>query len=171
MKPVNLLFILLWAVGAVAQTVAPPPPGHEDECVENLIFRKWNDLLFVNNGELQYTSFQWYRDSVPVPGATSQYLHEDGVPLSGDGHIYYAKVTTTAGKTLTCCAYLFDDFPASQPLNPVKTAKKAALYSSTGRKIGEWSERPTTLSLAPGCYIWHLTNEEGESWIEKEFLQ
>jgi len=169
MKNYVLLLALLVSVAGVSQTVAPPPPGQE--CTDNLIFRKWNDLLFVNNGGGQFVSYQWYRDGQPVPGATAQYFHTEGVVMQGDGHLYHATATTSSGRVYVCCAYVFEDFLASQPLNPATGAQRAILYSTTGRKMGEWTTRPEYLEVSPGYYVWHITNENGESYTEKVIIQ
>ena len=64
--------------------VAPPPP--RPEC-KDIVYRKWNDLLFVDNGNEEYVSYQWYKNHTAIDGATRQYLYTQGVVLEGDGNI------------------------------------------------------------------------------------
>lgn len=173
MKNRFAFIVSLVVLGAIMPTVRgygevpPPPPGHDEECEDNLIFRKWNDVLFVNNGESRFVAYQWYQDDTPIAGANDQVFHLDEVILSGDGHLYYAIATETNGHKVTCCARTFDEFPASQPLNPAGGARKATLYNSTGHLIGEWENKPSSLPLPQGYYIWCLTDEDGNTWSEK----
>ncbi|MCQ2347740.1 MAG: hypothetical protein MJZ65_00960 [Paludibacteraceae bacterium] len=150
--------------------VPPPPPGHDEECEDNLIFSKWDDVLFVNNGSQRFTAYQWYCADTLVPGATDQYIHKAG--MATDGAMYYAVATEVNGHKVTCCPKLFVDFPASQPLNPAEQVRKVALYNNTGRKMGEWDAKPNinTLGLSRGCYIWYFTNQEDNSWSEKMLI-
>lgn len=107
----KILFIALLPATAMAQNLAP-----ETDC-RNIIYSKWNDLLFVNNGERKFATYQWYCDHVALEGETRQFLYTKGVVLQGDGHVYHVVVTTTTGTIVTSCEGEFDDFPHSAPLN------------------------------------------------------
>lgn len=156
------------AAVATAQTVAPPPPG---SCTDE-IYRKWNDVLFVNNSDMQYTSYQWYRDGEAIDGATAQYIHFDDVTLLDDGHIYHAVAKRTDGQEVTFCAKPFSEFMPSQPLNPAQAPiRRAALYTSLGRKVGEWSDKRSDLGLPYGYYVWYLEDEEGGTYTERVVIQ
>ena len=85
----------------------------EPEVCEDVIYRKWDDLLFVNNGDHRFTAYQWYCNDAALEGETRQFLHTDGVVLSGDGKIYHCVMTLVDGTTVKACANLFDGFPAS----------------------------------------------------------
>ena len=166
MKNIVLFLALCACSFAAASNIAPPPPGFE--CEEDIVFRKWNDLLFVNNGEGRFVSFQWYRDDQPIAGATEQYLHELGVVLQGDGHTYRAFVTDTNGKTYWSCPLLFEEHNPSQPLNPYGGVVKVQLYHGiTGRKVAEWDAVPEELTVAEGMYVMVITNADGETQTKK----
>ena len=40
---------------------------------QDIVYRKWNDVLFVDNTGEQFVSYQWYADSVAITGATRQF--------------------------------------------------------------------------------------------------
>ena len=52
----------------------------------SVIEQKWNDVLWVTNnrynGGYNFTAYQWYRDGLPIPDATSSYLYEPLVTAS-----------------------------------------------------------------------------------------
>ena len=136
-RQVVMAFMLLSLCGAQVvavadDVVAPPPP--KPEC-QDIVYRKWNDLLFVDNGNEQFVAFQWYKNHVALPGETKQYIYTQG--------------------------------SSSAPLNPGKVIKKAVLYSYTGDRIGEWNAMPECPVVAPGCYIWVLTDDNGNIWSER----
>lgn len=166
MKNIVLFLALCACSFAAASNIAPPPPG--SECEEDIVFRKWNDLLFVNNGDGRFVTFQWYRDDQPIAGATYQYLHELGVVLQGDGHKYRAFVTDANGKTYWSCPLLFEEHTPSQPLNPYGGVAKVQLYHGiTGRKVAEWNAVPEEVSVPAGLYVMVVTNTEGENHTTK----
>lgn len=169
MKRIVVLISLLTAVFAgvverVAAEVAPPPP--KPEC-HDIVYRKWTDMLFVDNGNEEYSAYQWYRNNVAIDGQTGQYLYIAGVTLQGDGNIYHVVATKKDGSQIISCEGRFEDFDASAPMNQGIKTVKAVLYNYAGEKIAEWSERPARPSVPGGCYIWLLTDEEGKVWSER----
>ncbi len=144
--------------------VTPPPPP-APEC-EKIVYQKWNDLLFVDNGDGRFVAYQWYKNREAMPGETGQYIYHEGVVLKDDGALYYVIATTTDGTQVMSCEHTFNDFPRSAESNP-GVVKKAALYTFTGNKVGEWSERPAVVPVAHGYYIWRMTDAEGRQWSEK----
>ena len=150
-------------VERVAAEVAPPPP--KPEC-KDIVYRKWNDMLFVDNGNEEYVSYQWYKNHTAIEGATAQYLYQKGVVMEGDGNIYHVVATRANGSQVISCEGLFEDFSASAPLNPGKIVK-AVLYNYRGEKIGEWSERVDHPVVTRGCYIWLLTDDKDKVWSER----
>ncbi len=168
-KQVVMAFMLLSLCGAQVvavadDVVAPPPP--KPEC-QDIVYRKWNDLLFVDNGNEQFVAFQWYKNHVAIPGETKQYIYTQGVVMEGDGNIYHVVATKANGDQVISCEGRFEDFSSSAPLNPGKVIKKAVLYSYTGDRIGEWNAMPERPVVAPGCYIWVLTDDNGNIWSER----
>ena len=169
MKRIVLMTSLLTAVIAgvverVAAEVAPPPP--KPECKE-IVYRKWVDMLFVDNGNEEYTAYQWYKNNTAIEGQTRQYLYTPGVTLQGDGNIYYAVATKKDGSQVVSCEGRFEDFDPSAPLNPGAKIVKAVLYNYAGEKVGEWTDRPESPMVQRGCYVWLFTDEEGKTWSER----
>ena len=93
-----------------------PDPDPDPEC-KKLIYRKWDDVLFVSNENNEYTGYQWYCDGVAVEGATHQDFYT-GSPLENDGHTYYVVVTKSDGTKEASCPVSFSDSTPSSPLNP-----------------------------------------------------
>ncbi len=85
---------------------------------QDIVYRKWNDVLFVDNTGEQFVSYQWYSDSVAISGATQQFyqLSDTVTP-----HIYYVEATMPNGRVRTSCAQLFDQFQPSAPQNPANS--------------------------------------------------
>lgn len=115
-------------VVAAVDCVEPEPP----EVCDSVIYRKWNDLLFVNNSAQRYTAYQWYCDNSALEGQTEQFLYTEGVVLSGDGKTYYCVMTLADGTTVTACANTFDGFPASVAVDKPKQAPQVVKYIYNG---------------------------------------
>ncbi|MCQ2342013.1 MAG: hypothetical protein MJZ75_00770 [Paludibacteraceae bacterium] len=165
--PLMVLTMLCGVAHATTTEVAPPPP--KPEC-KDIVYRKWNDLLFVDNGDNLFVNYQWYEDGVLMPGETKQYLYNYGVILKGNGKRYYAIVTKADGTQIMTCEYTFEEFNASVELNAAP--RKMALYNArTGNKIGEWDEDKVPddlyLSIAQGVYFWRITDSEHRVEIRK----
>ena len=92
-----------------------------DECApecEDIIMRKWDDLIFIGNGEHLYVSYQWYRDGQALTGETGQYLYIMGYTLENDGHTYSARAYKADGTYIEACSKSFMDFQRSAELYP-----------------------------------------------------
>ncbi len=113
-------------ISAAADCVPP-------ELCDSVIYRKWDDLLFVNNGDGRYTAYQWYCDDVQLIGQTRQFLYTDGVVLAGDGKTYYCVMTLADGTTVKACANTFDAFPASVATEQTEQAPQVIKYINNGR--------------------------------------
>lgn len=105
-------------------------PFEPDNCVENLVYRKWGDVLFVDNGSSevagQIASYQWYRNNAPVEGATAQSYYNP-TDMSGT---YYVKLGLKNGQTIYTCPYRFGEFAPSAEQNPGdKPAVKSQIRS------------------------------------------
>lgn len=105
----------------------------EPEVCENVIYRKWDDLLFVDNGDQRFTAYQWYCNDAAMTGETRQFLHTEGVVLSGDGKTYYCIMTLTDGTTVKACANIFEAFPASVATDKPQQAPEVVKYIYNGR--------------------------------------
>ena len=84
----------------------------------DFVYRKWNDVLFADNTDEQFVSYQWYEDSVAVAGATAQFyqLTDTVTP-----HFYYVEATMTDGRIRTSCVQLFEQFTPSASQTPAKS--------------------------------------------------
>lgn len=161
-----MMIVVLWTMTvSIKAEVAPPPP--KPEC-KDIVYRKWNDLLFVDNGNEEYTAYQWYKNNTAMEGQTRQFLYIQGVIMAGDGNIYHVIATRTDGSQVISCEGRFEDFETSASLNPGKKAiSKAVLYNYLGEKVGEWHDKPEQPLVNRGCYVWLLTDEDGYTWSER----
>ena len=110
----------------------PPEPPVEPEVCDSVIYRKWNDLLFVDNGDSLYTAYQWYSDNAALEGETHQYLYTEGVVLMGNGKIYHCVMTLADGTTVKACANTFEGFPASVAADKQQQAPQVVKYIYNG---------------------------------------
>lgn len=139
-----------------------------EECVGDRIYRKWNDLLFVDNADKRYTSYQWYADGVALAGATGQFYYEENKVLQGDGHEYYCVATTTTGTKETMCAQLFENFPTSISAGRQPAPSQVRVYTPTGKLVFTGADvEEIRGKLNPGFYMVHHTNADGEAMTEK----
>jgi len=139
---------------------------HPRPSCDSIVYRKWEDVLFVNNSGNRYVSYQWYRDQTAIAGATKQYYYGEGQKLQGDGHRYYVVATMANGQTVTSCEEVFEDFPRSVD-GRQRVITHVALYTQMGLKVGEWSSQPAHVPMARGVYVWHFTDDQGQSWTQK----
>lgn len=103
----------------------------------NLIFQRWNDVLSVYNHESlavyspnvaneEFTSFQWMKNEVDIPGAVLSYYYEpDGLD---ENSVYQVRVVTASGEILISCPFYPTEYKPKQ--NPVsqKILDNNALY-------------------------------------------
>lgn len=137
------------------------------ETCEDVIYRKWNDFLFVDNFSGQYVGYQWYSDGAIIPGANGQYYYAEGVVLRGDGHAYHCVMTKTDGTKETACAHLFDEFGASVQSGRTPAPVRAMVYSPAGHLLYHAASVEDILPQIPsGCYILR-TESEGEVHSQK----
>ncbi|MBQ7531515.1 MAG: T9SS type A sorting domain-containing protein [Paludibacteraceae bacterium] len=83
-------------------------------CVDGRIFRKWDNVLFVNNGDSIYTAYQWYKNDQKMNGETLQRLYTASTPMAGTTDLYHCVATRKDGTTDKFCAHMFNDFPESR---------------------------------------------------------
>ena len=115
---------------------------------QDIVYRKWNDVLFVDNTGEQFVSYQWYADSVVITGATQQFyqLTDTITP-----HLYHVEATMTNGRVRTSCVQLFEHFKPSVTKQPAKVSQlvlhqghlyiktEDAIYDILGNKYGSLS--------------------------------
>ena len=93
-------------------------------CTSGLVYTKWNDFLFVDNGEGggkgKFVSYQWYKNGNKIDGATDQWYRttlpqfENAMP-SGQ---YYVRIKDIDGNEIITCPKYFNEFPVSTVHNP-----------------------------------------------------
>ncbi len=90
-------------------------------CISGLVYSKWDDFLFVDNGDGggkgTFVAYQWYNSGKAIVGATEQWLrttiHENAMPTGS----YYVKITDNAGNVIVTCPQTFPTFPRSEAAN------------------------------------------------------
>lgn len=82
-------------------------------CTDSLIYHKWNNVLFVNNGDSSIVAYQWYKNGVALDGYTDQYLYTRRDTLAGTSDLYHCVVTRKDGTEEILCEDTFDGFPSS----------------------------------------------------------
>ena len=75
---------------AVAPAFVPCAP----DCIEGIMYRKWENVLFV-------------------PGETKQRYYTGSKPMAGTSDTYYCEMTRKDGKVEQTCAHTFDECPRS----------------------------------------------------------
>ena len=153
----------------------------------SVIGQKWDDVLYVDNGDGRYHSYQWYKvvDGVPEPisGATAQYISEE---LSGT---YIVELFDALGKSIgMSCPYTVQAMAATGSIsiypNPVEQdgtltivmdmdREKIAgsyieIYDMVGKQIqtkvvdGQ-TTNVTMQRMVPGTYVVRITSASGET--------
>lgn len=148
----------------------------------DIVYSKWNGVLFVDNSDSLYTAYQWYDNGQKMQGETMQSLYNpDG--LTG---FYYCQMTTADGNTIYTCEYGFSDVPRSADVvrerneitvapNRVRTHQAVTvrqtetetltltLYDAVGKQVAQYvqtAEQQTfTAPAQAGIYILRITTD------------
>ncbi|RXM41795.1 MBG domain-containing protein [Flavobacterium sp. YO64] len=92
------------------------------------ISQYWEDTLLFDNSTKNYSSFQWYKNGVLIPGATSQYYSEK--PLKGT---YSVQAKDKDGNVIKFCPITIDTQTFSKALklypNPVRSLSELTIES------------------------------------------
>lgn len=94
---------------AVAPAFVPCAP----DCIDGIMYRKWENVLFVDNGKGLYAAYQWYMNDKKLPGETKQRYYTGSKPMAGTSDTYYCEMTRKDGKVEQTCAHTFDECPRS----------------------------------------------------------
>ena len=116
----------------------------------SIIVQKWNIFLALQNakynGGYTFTNYQWYKNDLPIEGATRASLHQ----MLDTAANYYALLTRDDGVVMRTCDFLptyqygFPEFPtlvkASQTIYVANTVYSAPvesieIYSAVGQQI------------------------------------
>ena len=139
----------------------PTPPTPPADC-DTLIYAKWNDFLFVNNGapfvkdghaydggDGQFVAYQWYRNDELVEGATDQYLRVEDIRSTDT---FFVVVTKKDGTEQVSCEVKFSDLTArhggalDQYPRPQEVARRYHFVGSHFRIIEIFYEDGSTQS-------------------------
>ena len=81
-----------------------------ETCLDGMVYAKWTNFLFCDNGKDQFTHFQWYQDDQLLQGETKQYLYrKSGLGTSN----YFVEVTRADGSKEKTCPVTFSEAPKS----------------------------------------------------------
>lgn len=156
-----------------------------DDCIDTIVYRKWNDFLFVDNHYGQYVSYQWYENGVALAGETGQYLYLPNHVMVGNA--YYVEATRQDGLVDKACEAKFEEFPtsvASTKYNIQARRERTGLcisqnapkqitvsvFTVTGTLVAQSFTSNTEIRIeapAAGMYIVVVDCEEGRLLSEK----
>ncbi|WPO78269.1 T9SS type A sorting domain-containing protein [Flavobacterium sp. KACC 22761] len=92
-----------------------------------LITQHWSDVLFFDNKNKDFVSWQWYKNGTAISGATRQYFSENQA-LNG---AYYVIATDKNGNKIKSCLFEIKDQVFSNKMkiypNPVRTSSEFTL--------------------------------------------
>lgn len=156
---------------------------------DSVIAQRWNDVLAVRNdiynGGYEFVDYQWYKNNMPIEGATSSVLYVEG-ELDFEAE-YSVMLTREDGVREMVCAInptKFDDIgvkedavvvftsEVSSEVN-VKTSEsvQARIWSTTGLLIAEYSldKGDNVLNVAniQGVYLLEFIFENNTRIIER----
>ncbi len=82
-------------------------------CTDGLMFRKWDNVLFINNHDSLYVAYQWYKNGVKLEGDTLQRIYTGSIKMAGTPDIYHCELTLADGTKDQTCKHTFDECPSS----------------------------------------------------------
>ena len=96
-----------------------------------VMYRKWDDLIFIDNSNNLFTAYQWYENGIALSNETKQYLHnENGLPGT-----YFCRMITVTNDTIYTCELALDNIPRSRDVDTTPKVKSTTMYDSMGRVI------------------------------------
>lgn len=156
---------------------------------DSVIAQRWNDVLAVRNdiynGGYEFVDYQWYKNNMPIEGATSSVLYVEG-ELDFDAE-YSVMLTRVDGVKEMVCAInptKFDDISVKEDAVVVFTSEvssevnvktsesaQARIWSTTGLLIAEYSldKGDNVLNVAnlQGVYLLEFVFENNTRIIER----
>jgi len=82
-------------------------------CTEGRVYRKWDNVIFVDNHDSLFVGYQWYKNDKKLPGETKQRYYTGSKPMAGTSDTYYCEMTRKDGKVEQTCAHTFEECPRS----------------------------------------------------------
>jgi len=95
-------------------------PEYSKCCTDGLMFRKWENVIFVNNHDSLYVGYQWFKNGQKLNGETKQRLYTGATSLKGTTDLYHCQLTHKDGTTELTCEKKFDDIPSSAQITAVE---------------------------------------------------
>lgn len=132
------------------QPLPPIPP--KDTCLADIVYTKWEDVIFCDNGQHEFVAFQWYKDSVIIAGETKQYLY---IPGGFGTEEYQVEVTYANGTKLRSCPTNFALAPRSADTYvqiPTLISHGAPIHIEQSDEVAE-----VNLYAVLGQHLYHAT--------------
>lgn len=95
-------------------------PEYSKCCTEGLMFRKWENVIFINNHDSIFVGYQWFKNGQKLNGETKQRLYTGATSLKGTNDLYHCQLTHKDGTTELTCEQKFDDIPSSAKITAVE---------------------------------------------------
>lgn len=164
----------------------------EPQC-EEVVFRKWNDVLVVDNHEDRYASYQWYKNGQKVQGATLQHYYVEGEVLLNDGNRYYCVIVCKDGSVVTSCEHEFAAFsttvqasvqerhltitpnpavgPSHVQIQGVGDHIHCSIYTAAGKLVLTAEQTEIPVNLPAGCYMVRVIDDNNEVYTDKLIIR
>ena len=104
-----------------ADSCASIAPEYPPCCVEGLMFRKWDNVLFIADPDTAFVKYQWYKNREAITkNGNKQFYYTGGTKMEGTTDLYYCEMTTRSGEVVTSCEHMFDSIPSSAERSAVE---------------------------------------------------
>ena len=153
----------------------------------SIILQKWNDVLALlnssYNGGYEFSSYQWYKNEIMIPGETKSYLYikTDNLDMNSKYSVAVTRVKDGV-KSFTCSISptLHTDIKIYPTLVPksdnidikMDNAGKAVIWNISGLKVMEQTlQKGENTIIAPGLtgtYLLEVITEQGE--VKKQLI-
>lgn len=88
----------------------PPSPV----CYDNMLYAKWEDVLFCDNAADMFVSYQWYCNGAPLTGENKQFLYFPSTQgVATQTALFHVCAATLAGEEHCSCQLPYADIPRS----------------------------------------------------------
>jgi hypothetical protein len=152
---------------------------------DSVIAQRWNDVLAVRNddfnGGYEFVAYQWYKDNMPIDGATSSILYGD---LDFDAE-YSVMLTRADGVKEMVCAVqptrfdniqegatvVFSSLTPSSAEVKVSESANVRMWNSMGLLVDEYrvneGENVLSFDIRSGVYLFEFVFDNGERTTER----
>lgn len=95
---------------ATASTTAPK---FRECCTKGLMYRKWENVIFIDNHDSIFVAYQWFRNDQKLEGDTLQRFYNGfNKPINPDD-VFYCQVIDKNSDTILTCPLAFKNIPRS----------------------------------------------------------